>query len=217
MSDADELKIEIAAAAARLIAEEGCDYATAKRKAVRSVLGEDRNTRGLLPDNAQIEDELRRYLSTFAADAQPAQLAALRALALQWMHKLAAFNPHLVGAVLNGTATEHSDIHLHLFSDNVKDVEIFLLNEGLDFEVDEGGDSAQEQLQLLIPTRRAGDLPPRVGLILSLHHADAIRVAARGRSEHPDLHAVEAAGRASVLMLERLLADTDKNAEGGVR
>lgn len=207
-ANAGETAIEIAAAAARLIAEEGCDYALAKRKAVRAVLGEGEDARGQLPDNALIEAELRRYLQTFAADSHPALLAALRRLALEWMARLAEFRPHLVGAVLNGTATEHSDVHLHLFTDSAKDVEIALLNAGIDFEVDAGADvpgAPEEVLHFVVRTARDSGLPARVGLCLSVHASDAIRVAARNRSSDPALHAVEAAGRASADMLRQLL------------
>ena len=56
----DTLRIELAAAAARLIAEEGCDYSQAKRRALQAVLGAEATARGVLPDNAEIEHELRR-------------------------------------------------------------------------------------------------------------------------------------------------------------
>ncbi|HSY30218.1 MAG TPA: hypothetical protein VK832_22075, partial [Burkholderiaceae bacterium] len=36
-----------------------------------------------------------------------------------------------------GTAGEHSDIHLHLFSDSAKDVEIYLINKNINFEISE--------------------------------------------------------------------------------
>lgn len=210
-SNTGDTAVEIAAAAARLIAEEGCDYALAKRKAVRAVLGQGEATRAQLPDNALIEAELRRYLQTFAADSQPALLTALRRLALDWMSRLAQFNPHLVGAVLNGTATEHSDVHLHLFTDSAKDVEIALLNAGIEFEVEAGADEPagpEEVLQFVVRTARDGGLPARVGVSLSVHASDAIRVAARSRSTDPTLHAVEAAGRANIEMLRTLLAQS---------
>lgn len=205
----DDLKVEIAAAAARLIAEEGFDYAGAKRKAARAILG-DTDPRSALPDNALVESELRRYLSTFAADSHPPLLAAFRRLALEWMERLAAFNPHLTGAVLNGTATEHSDIHLDLFTDSAKDVEIFLLNQGFEFDVEDGEDGpggAVETLVFVARTPARSGLPPRVGVHLDVHTVDAIRVPVRARSSEPGLHAVEAAGRASIGMLRTLIAD----------
>ena len=53
------------------------------------------------------------------------------------MDELAQFSPYLTGAVLNGTAGEHRDIHLQLFADSAKEVEIFLLNKNVDFEISE--------------------------------------------------------------------------------
>ena len=123
-SDTDLLRAEIAAAAARMIVEDGCDYHTAKRKAAKQILGERRAGSDALPDNAQIEEEVRIYNQLFYGDTQPARLLHLRKLALKLMEELAQFKPHLTGAVLNGTAGEHSDIHLQLFSDSAKEVEI---------------------------------------------------------------------------------------------
>ena len=40
----------------------------------------------------------------------------------------------LTGAVANGTASEHSDIHLHCFAPSAKELGIFLMNQGLDSE-----------------------------------------------------------------------------------
>lgn len=136
-SNIDVLRAEIAAAAARLIAEDGADYGTAKRKAAKQVLGNTKVRGEYMPDNAQIEDEVRIYNELFFSDSQPARLLHLRKLALRLMQELAQFTPHITGAVLNGTAGEHSDIHLQLFADSAKDVEIFLINKNVDFEVSE--------------------------------------------------------------------------------
>lgn len=135
--DADGIRTEIAVAAARMIAEEGVSYGSAKRKAVKQILGDERANREFLPSNAQIEDELRTYNELFLSDSQPARLRHLREIALELMDDLAPFHPYLTGAVLNGTAGEHSDIHLQLFVDNPKDVEIYLLNKRIDFDVSE--------------------------------------------------------------------------------
>jgi hypothetical protein len=212
----NDLQTEIAAAAARLIAEVGLDYASAKRKAADDVVG-DAGTRRALPDNALIEHELRRYLMTFEGDEHPRRLAALRGLALDLMHKLADFSPHLVGAVLNGTATAHSDLHLHLFTDDPKDVMLFLLNAGIEVESAEPArrrgepGAPSEELHFIVRARDPA-LPARVGVVLSIHDRDAIRVAPRHRSSDPDLHPTEAAGRASEAALRALLQAT-----GGLR
>lgn len=136
-SDVDAIRTEVAIAAARMIAEEGVSYGTAKRKAAKQVLGDDRASKEFLPSNAQIEEELRTYNELFMGDTQPARLQHLREMALALMEELATFHPYLTGAVLNGTAGEHSDIHLQLFVDNPKDVEIYLLNKNIDFDVSE--------------------------------------------------------------------------------
>ncbi|MCE2860683.1 MAG: hypothetical protein LW731_12720 [Oxalobacteraceae bacterium] len=136
-SDAELLRAEIAAAAARMIAEDGADYGTAKRKAARLILGNQRVRGDVLPDNAQIEAEVRDYQALFQGDEQSARLLHLRRLALEVMERFQAFAPYLTGAVLNGTASEHSDIHLQLFAESSKDVAVFLLNADMDYEVSE--------------------------------------------------------------------------------
>ena len=214
MSIDDDLKTEIAANAARLIAEEGCDYAQAKRRAVHDLFADER---AAMPDNAEVERELRRYLQLFEGPAHAHRLTALRTLALDWMQRLSEFDPHLAGAVLNGTATEHSDIQLHLFVDSAKDVEIALINHGVEFDVDDGPDERPrvlERITFLAPVPRGLGLSARlaqVGIQLHVYARDAIRVAARAkadRSREPDLHPVEAAGRASLTALRRLVEET---------
>jgi hypothetical protein len=206
----DDLKTAIAAAAARWIAEEGCDYATAKRRGARDVLGDAVGVSGAMPDNPLVESELRRYLRLFAAD-QPVQLTALRRLALAWMQRLAQFNPHLVGAVLNGTATGHSGIHLNLYADSAKDVEIFLLNQSLSFDALDPGpnaDNTQEVLQFLVRAPARSRIDGNVSVTLHVMDPVALRVAPAGRPKDPELHPVERAGRANTAMIERLLAET---------
>jgi hypothetical protein len=136
-NDPQALRSQIAAAAARMIAQDGADYATARRKAARKVLGVDQPQANLLPDNLQIEDEVRRYQSLFQSGAQAARLRALRTTALEVMDMLSEFRPYLTGAVLNGTAGNFDDIHLQLFADSVKDVQIFLLNKNVNIEISE--------------------------------------------------------------------------------
>jgi hypothetical protein len=136
-NDPQALRSQIASAAARMIAEDGADYSTARRKAARKVLGVDQPHSNLLPDNIEIEDEVRKYQSLFQGPQQAARLRAMRTTALDAMELLSDYRPYLTRAVLNGTAGEHDDIHLQLFADSAKEVEIFLLNKNINFEISE--------------------------------------------------------------------------------
>lgn len=130
-----QLRQRIAQQAARMMAEDGInDYAYAKKKASRQ-LGISENA--VMPSNQEVEEALKTYTALFMADEQPAHLQSLRKNALFTMQLLTKFNPHLTGAVLDGTAGIGSDTHIHLFADSAKDVEIFLLNQNIPYETDE--------------------------------------------------------------------------------
>lgn len=125
----------IAQQAARMMAEEGIsDFAYAKKKAGRQMGFLENN---LLPSNAEIEEALKTHNSLFLSEEQPENLFILRKSALFTMQLLERFNPHLTGAVLDGTAGLGSETHLHLFADSLKDVEMFLLNQQIPFETNE--------------------------------------------------------------------------------
>lgn len=132
-----QLRAEIAAAAARLIAQDGAEYSTAIRKAAQRILGNSRLTAEQLPDAAQVEEEVRQYQALFQGDEQPERLQQMREVTLQLMDQLAEFHPHVTGAVLSGTAGEHDDIHLQLFAESAKDIEIYLLNKSPNVEISE--------------------------------------------------------------------------------
>jgi hypothetical protein len=135
--DLQQVRARIAATAARMIAQDGADYGTAKAKAARQVLGVDRPSPNYLPDNTQVEDEVRRYQTLFQGPTQSVRLKHLRATALDVMEALADFQPYLTGNVLNGTAGEYDDIHLQLFAESAKEVQIWLLNRNVNIEISE--------------------------------------------------------------------------------
>lgn len=127
-----QMRMRIAQLAARLMAEDGIsDYGLAKRKAARQAGTPD--TRNL-PDNIEIEQALLEYQQLYQAEEQTQRLDTLRQAAADLMSRLRRFNPHLVGAILSGTAVRYSDVELHLFTDEVKELEMFLINEGLEFK-----------------------------------------------------------------------------------
>ena len=126
----------IAQQAARMIAEEGfTDYAHAKHKAARQLgVADDERC---LPSNMEVEQELRLHHEIFHADDQPQRLLELRRNALVIMRLLDKFNPHLAGAVLDGTAGRHAETEIHLFADSLKEVELFLLNQQIPYSMEE--------------------------------------------------------------------------------
>jgi len=182
--------LEIAAVAARLVVEEGMEYAAAKRKA-----GREHGRRAELPSNEQVEDAVREHIELFCADTQPAELRALRAAALPWMQRLQAFRPHLAGAVWRGTATRHSAVLIDLYCDDPKAAEIALINAGVDYDSGSLERPGREPLHVLTVATRSRELGEPVTVHLSLHDHDdqrgALKPDARGRSWRGDLAAVQ--------------------------
>jgi len=130
------MRIRIAAAAARLMAEDGIDsFALAKRKAARQLGAADTES---LPTNDEIEAELRDYRALYQADEHPERIAELRRVALDAMRALERFSPYLTGPVLKGIAGPYAEIDLQLYPDSAKDVELFLLERNIAFDTSEG-------------------------------------------------------------------------------
>ena len=124
-------RIRIAQAAARLIAEHGLtDWTLAKRKAVRQLLLPDT---AALPSNEEIEIALADHHALFGGQAHVNALRGQRIEALGWMRRLAQWEPHLVGGVAAGWATEHSEVRLELVADDPKAVEIALASGGVSY------------------------------------------------------------------------------------
>ena len=119
----DDARSAIAVQAARLMAEDGIeDYGLAKRKAAKQLGMHDTRR---LPNNAEIDAALREYQVIYQPDDQRQRTQLLR--------ELADFNPHLTGSVLSGIAGPYASIHLQLYTDSAKAVELFLLGRGLNY------------------------------------------------------------------------------------
>ncbi len=130
------MRARIAAAAARIMAEDGIDdFALAKRKAARQLGAVDTEA---LPRNDEVEAELRAYRALYQAGEHPELIEELRRLALEVMQALEQFNPYLTGPVLKGIAGPYAEIDLQLFPDSAKEVEIFLLERNIAFTTQEG-------------------------------------------------------------------------------
>lgn len=190
---APTLSEEIAAAAARLVVEEGMEYGPAKRKAAK-VLGRHSVRPADMPGNDRVEDEVRAYLELFCADSQPGELRALRELAAQWMERLAPLRPHLAGAVWRGTATRLSAIHLQLYCDDSKQAEILLLDQSVDYDVGSRPGPRGDSVDVLTVSGRSPALGEPVTLHLTvLDHDDlrgALKPDARGQTHCGDLAAL---------------------------
>jgi len=167
------------------MAEDGItDYHLAKRKAARQ-LGLTEHVG--FPDNAEVEAELRAYRSLYQGDDHAEMLAAMRHTALELLDLLADFRPYLTGSVLDGTAGEHSHIDILLFADSAKEVEIFLLNRGIEFEHVEARnekveavlqmetDTADADLVILSPQQERVSFKYRDGRPRERVRADALR------------------------------------------
>ena len=187
----DTVEDEIAATAARLVVEEGLEYGAAKTRAVRQ-LGLPARTR--LPDNNAVEVAVREHIALFCADTQPAELQALRELALVWMDRLNAFRPHISGAVWHGTATRLNDVFLQLFCDDPKAAEIHLLNQGCSYEVGSTSGFRGEMVDVLSIRSRCAELNETVGVHLLIYDTDDLRGALK-----PDVQGRKPRGDASAL------------------
>jgi hypothetical protein len=124
-------RARIAAAAARIMAEDGIDdFALAKRKAAKQLGAVEGQG---LPANEEIEVELRAYRDLYQAGEHPELAAELLSVALDAMRALEQFNPYLTGPVLKGIAGPYAEIDLQLFPESTKELEIFLLDRNIVF------------------------------------------------------------------------------------
>ena len=186
-----QMRLRIAHLAARMIAEDGIsDYGLAKRKAARQAGAPDSRN---LPTNLEIEDALRAYQTLYQADEHPERLQRLRHLALEMMRLLAPFDPHLTGPVLSGSVGRHAEIHLHLYTDTLKELELFLLNRQIPFRTKEtrmwSGDTG-----VVVPmfSVRTEDADFAIAVLSPQHRRQPLRVSLEGRPlERAPIHSVE--------------------------
>ncbi len=183
----EALKLEIAAVAARLIVEEGMEFAAAKRKAVKEM---GLAMRTALPDSDAVQTAVEDYIAEFCADTQPQELRVLRQMALQWMERLQIFRPYIHGAVWNGSATRNSDIYLQLFCDDPKSAEIFLIDNHIRYQPGSVAGRHGEQLNALSVQVLCKDFNAYVGIHLVIYDRDDQRgmpqLDARGRQLRGD-------------------------------
>jgi hypothetical protein len=191
--------LDIATRAAALIVEDGMPYGTAKRQAAQDL---GYSSRVHLPDQATLLAAVREHIAVFCPEEQARTLHALRELALMWMQRLAAFRPLLVGAVWNGTATEHSDIYIELYGDDPKEAQILLLNQKVRFDEASTTNAKGQEVPVLIVPTDCPALGLKVMVQLTLLDWDDMRhlpkADAKGESLRGNAQALEAKMRAGV-------------------
>ena len=167
---------EICQLAAKLILEGGLELGAARQQAIKNLkLTKDVGAVDTAALLAEAQLQLRLYYPQHAP-----HLASLRQLALRWMDQLADFSPLLRGNVWLGLAMRHSPIYLDLYAQSPKDLEVWLINQQIDYSVaDDGGDS--ERSPHLICSDLAPNLHYVVEIHLQVHDADQIRGALKAR------------------------------------
>ncbi|KRA76761.1 hypothetical protein ASD78_03775 [Lysobacter sp. Root667] len=193
-----ERRHRLAHEAARLMAEGGIrDYHQAKLKAAERLgIYDDAS----LPRNREIEDALREYQRLFQRD-NLVGLRQRREAALRAMEFFSAFEPRLVGPVLDGTADARSPVALHLYSDDPDAASRFLDQHGIPAEA--------RSRHLRLDRERSDDFPvwifsaEELSFDLTVLPLDVLRQAPlSGVDEKP-------MKRASAAQLRQLLADEE--------
>lgn len=200
-----QLRQSIAQRAARLMADEGvADYGQAKRKASRQLgISED----NCMPTNAEIEAEIRIFHALYHDTQQAQTLQQLRADAHAVMQLLARFNPHLTGAVLDGTAGRHAVTDIHLYAESLKEVEIFLLNQQIPYDSGETHyrDYRRHAERRKIPTFTLEG--PSGTIRLSVFDLDAIRNPPKSPTGEQPQQRISLAGLAALLQTSTGVSD----------
>jgi hypothetical protein len=174
------MRASIAAAAARIMAEEGIDdFALAKRKAARRLGAAGTEA---LPANDEIEAALREYRALYQAEEHCERITELRRVALDAMRALERFSPYLTGPVLAGLAGPYADIDLQLFPESSKEVELFLLDRNIPYEASDErrytGDRARAAAVLLLSWQ---GVPLRLSVFDPRDERSALKTSPAGR------------------------------------
>ena len=168
------IRFQVAHKAAQMMAEEGIsDYAFAKRKAAKFFGLDDGDA---LPSNDEINDAIREHQAIFFDEEHDERLKVLRLEALSLMKKLKAFNPHLTGGALDGTAGRYPTIHIQLYADSMKEVEFFLLNHNIAYETRDRKSRKKDPMQdkKIIPVLTLqGSMGP---IELLIYHIDDLKL-----------------------------------------
>ena len=154
--------------------EEGIsDYAFAKRKAAKFFGLMDGDA---LPSNDEINEAIKEHQAIFFDEEHEERLKVLRLEALSFMKRLSAFNPHLTGGVLDGTAGRYPSIHIQIYADSMKEVEFFLLNHNIAYETRDRKSRTKDPMQdkKIIPVLTLEGLMGPIELLI--YHIDDLKI-----------------------------------------
>jgi len=168
------IRFQVAHKAAQMMAEEGIsDYAFAKRKAAKFFGLIDGDA---LPSNDEINDAIKEHQVIFFDEEHDERLKALRLEGLSLMKRLSAFDPHLTGGVLDGTAGRYPTIHIQIYADSMKEVEFFLLNHNIAYETRDRKSRTKDPMQdkKIIPVLTLEGLMGPIELLI--YHIDDLKI-----------------------------------------
>lgn len=122
----------IAYESARILSEQGgLPFDGARRKAAARLGIDDRRC---WPDNQEIQQALLEQQRLFHHAERTRTLGDLRRCALSAMREFSEFDPRLVGATVDGSATREQGVQLQLYTDSAEDVVLELLQRGIPWQ-----------------------------------------------------------------------------------
>ncbi len=136
-----EIRQTIAHEAARLMYDEGVDqYLDAKRLAAKRLFGRGGSQKLRyrpqdLPSNGEIKDALQELVQLVEGDLSQQRLFAMRVIAFETMNALEPFSPRLIGSVSTGHVRHGSDIDLHVFTEDIEEIEAYIRKKGWHFKM----------------------------------------------------------------------------------
>lgn len=131
MTNSSEIQHALACSIAELIVHESMTWEQAREQIRQELSYKERQ---LMPSSDDIETAVREIWSIFYPEKHIELLQQKRKVAIHILSLLSNFNAFLAGAVLNGCAGSETNIRIEVFCDDVKSVEIALMNEGISFE-----------------------------------------------------------------------------------
>lgn len=125
-------RLQVAAEAARILAEKGAgDFGMAKKKAAARLAIDSKTG---LPTNEEVEQALKDHLQIFQSKTLAERVAKHRRIAVKAMEFLEVFSPRAVGNIVTGIIPPHSAVQLHVRADDPEQVALTLIHNDIPFD-----------------------------------------------------------------------------------